>query len=223
MPVNNVDDRTFSEASCVINNEIKPTKEQKTGFFEIRNKINFYVKTCANNVKVVIYIDEQSIEFIAGDAENHINFYIKTDGSFEKEWIKRKEDDGLKYKIKTENVDAICVNDVIEKFKHKLERFEKQKQGLYNARSEIVGCLNWCSDNVRLLIFVDDVLPQPIVITCGKEENQLCIFIKIDGTIKPVWEKRTWIKHILDFLSEFISSDTLVTIARAIVAKKCSV
>lgn len=84
----NVDDRTLSNASWIINEKFKVSNKQKLGFFEVRDKINCYVKTCANNVKVVIYIDEQSIEFIAGDAENHLIFYIKSDGSIEAQWIK---------------------------------------------------------------------------------------------------------------------------------------
>lgn len=110
------------------------------------------------------------------------------------------------------------MNDVIEMFKHKLESFEKQKQGLYSARNKIVGLVNSCSNNVQLSIFVDDVLPQPIVIRAGKEENQLCIFIKSDGTVEDAWKKKTWKKRISDWFRVFVSTDTLGTIARAIIA-----
>lgn len=86
--VNNVDEKTLCEAFRRFNGHLKLSDEQKRSFFEVRNNINCILKNRSNNVKVVIYIDDQDIPIIAGNAENHINFYIKSDASYKKEWIK---------------------------------------------------------------------------------------------------------------------------------------
>lgn len=93
------------------------------------------------------------------------------------------------------------MHDEMQKFTHKFEGAEKQKQGFYNVREKINGLVGFFSDNIRLSLIVDDILPKPIVFKAGKEENQLCIFIKSDGTLYWEWEKRTWKKNFL------ISSD----------------
>lgn len=95
------------------------------------------------------------------------------------------------------DVDANVLTDVLQQFMHKFEDFENQKQGLYNARDEIVDLVNGCSDNVCLSIFVDDVLDQPIVIKSG-DKNVLFISIKCNGTLKSTWKKRTIEKHLKD-------------------------
>lgn len=118
----------------------------------------------------------------------------------------RKEDDGLNYEIDTEKVDTQIVHNEIQKFKHKFEGAEKQKQALYNVRNKIDELVGFWSKNIRLSLIVDDVLPKPIVIKAGKGENQLCIYINSDGTHTHVWEKRTWLKEITDIGKQVISS-----------------
>lgn len=214
--VNNVDEKTLCEAFRRFNGHLKLSDEQKRSFFEVRNNINCILKNRSNNVKVVIYIDDQDIPIIAGNAENHINFYIKSDASYKKEWIKRKEDDDLKYEIDTKKVDARTVHDEIQKFKHKFEGDEKQKQALYKVRDEIDGLVSFGSNNIRFSLFVDDVLPEPIVFKAGKEENQLCIYINSDGTHSCVWEKKTFGKKCIDNCKSVIFSETFRNFASSV-------
>lgn len=105
----------------------------------------------------------------------------------------------------------------MQKFTHKFEGAEKQKQGFYNVREKINGLVGFFSDNIRLSLIVDDILPKPIVFKAGKEENQLCIFIKSDGTLYWEWEKRTWKKKFFDFFRHVFSSETFHRIAQDLI------
>lgn len=214
--VENVDEKTLCDF-LKDHKEIKLSDEQKRSYFKVRNNINCILKNRSNNVKVVIYIDNDYVPITAGNAENHINFYINNDASFEMEWLKRKEDDDLKYEIDTEKVDARIVHEEIQKFKHKFEGVEKQKQALYNIRNKIDELVGFGSNNIRLSLIFDDVLPKPIVFKAGKEENQLCIYINSDGTQSCVWEKRTWKKRIFDFFRHVLSSETFHRIAQGLI------
>lgn len=86
--VDSVDEKTLCDV-LTDHTDLKLSDEQKRSYFKVRNNINSILKNRANNVKVVIYIDNQYIQIIAGNAENHINFYINSDdSSFELEWRK---------------------------------------------------------------------------------------------------------------------------------------
>lgn len=200
---NLVDEKVLNNVLLKYEHRFERFKNQKDGFLGLRNNINGIVKSCAKNVRVVIYVEDvfdQPVEIIAGDAESHINIYIKSDGSDKKEWKKRKEDANLNFTIIREDVEANVLNDVFQQFIHKFEGFENQKQGLYSARDEIVGLVDGCSDNVCLSIFVDDVLDQPIVIKNG-EDNVLFISIRSNGTLKSTWKKRTIMKKGKDLIN----------------------
>lgn len=212
--VDNVDEKTLCDV-LTDHKDFKLSNEQKRGYFEVRNNINCTLKNRANNVKVVIYIDNAYIQIIAGKAENHINIYINSDASVKKEW--REENDDLEYEIDVEKVNAKSVHDEMQKFTHKFEGAEKQKQGFYNVREKINGLVGFFSDNIRLSLIVDDILPKPIVFKAGKEENQLCIFIKSDGTLYWEWEKRTWKKKFFDFFRHVFSSETFHRIAQDLI------
>lgn len=88
--VDNVDEKTLCDV-LTDHKDFKLSNEQKRGYFEVRNNINCTLKNRANNVKVVIYIDNAYIQIIAGKAENHINIYINSDASVKKEWVSWKE------------------------------------------------------------------------------------------------------------------------------------
>lgn len=133
--VDNVDEKTLCDV-LKDHKEIKLSDEQKRSYFKVRNNINCILKNRSNNVQVLIYIENEYILIIAGNAENHINFYINNDASFEKEWLKREEDDDLKYEIDTKKINAKSVHDEIQKFNYKFEGAEKQKQGFYNVREK---------------------------------------------------------------------------------------
>lgn len=200
-----VNEKTLCGVFRKFNDKLKLSDEQKKGFFKVRNNINCILKNRSNNVQVLIYIENEYILIIAGNAENHINFYINNDASFEKEWLKD-----------TKKINAKSVHDEIQKFNYKFEGAEKQKQGFYNVREKINGIVRLCSDNIRLSLIVDDILPIPIVFKAGKEENQLCIFIKSDGTLYCEWEKKTWKKRIVDF-SRVVSSDAVLRVAQGLI------
>lgn len=88
-------------------------------------------------------------------------------------------------------VDAEVLNAALVKNKQHFNGFDLQKRAYYNLRDDIHQYVKTCANNVRLIIYVDDVLDQPIKISAGKTENELCITIKIDGTLKVKWTKET--------------------------------
>lgn len=55
-----------------------------------------------------------------------------------------------------------------------------------------------CCDNVRITVFFDDILDEPLVVPIGKEENCLQITFKQDGRVKYNWTKQTWSKFFRD-------------------------
>lgn len=43
-----------------------------------------------------------------------------------------------------------------------------------------------------MVIYIDEVLDQPITVVVGKEENRLRITIKKDGRVTFFWTKENW-------------------------------
>lgn len=50
-----------------------------------------------------------------------------------------------------------------------------------------------CAENVKLDIYVNDVLDKPIIISSGSKENYLQITIRNDGTVIRKWIRIPWI------------------------------
>lgn len=77
----------------------------------------------------------------------------------------------------------------------------EQKKAFYCIRDEIDEDLKLCADNVLVFIYVNNVLDEPMVISSGSEDNELCITIRNDGSVRREWKKITWV--ILDKISVF--------------------
>lgn len=92
------------------------------------------------------------------------------------------------------------MDNVVQMFMHRFLDFEAQRQGFFDARDKIHDLVKMCSDNVKIFIFVDDVLGtcKPIVICAGKMENVVHITVKTSGIVTHDWKKKSWQKRVYE-------------------------
>lgn len=90
------------------------------------------------------------------------------------------------------NVEAL--EDAFQTYMHRFVHIEPQRHAFYNVRDMIHDLVKFCVDNVKIVIFVDDVLKKSIIISTEKTENELHFTIKTDGTVTKSWTKETWKK-----------------------------
>lgn len=70
--------------------------------------------------------------------------------------------------------------------------FDNQKNAFYNIQVEIDEDMKlYAAENVKLVIYVNDVLDKPIIISSGSKENHLQITIRNDGTVIRKWIRIT--------------------------------
>lgn len=82
--------------------------------------------------------------------------------------------------------------------KHKFHDYSMLREAFYKVRNKIFETVKTCSDNVRVVIYIDDVLDEPIIVRIGAEENRLRISIRTDGKASYSWTKETWSKVFRD-------------------------
>lgn len=97
-----------------------------------------------------------------------------------------------------QKVTVEAVDDVVQMFLHRFLDFEAQRKGFFDVRDKIHDLVKMCSDNVQIVIFVNDVLGKSIVICAGKMENVVHITIKNSGIVTHDWKKKQCKKHVYD-------------------------
>lgn len=90
------------------------------------------------------------------------------------------------------------MDNVVQMFMHRFLDFEVQRQGFFDARDKIHDLVKMCSDNVKIIIFVNDVLGKPIVICAGKMKNVVHITVKTSGIVTLDWKKKLWKKRVYE-------------------------
>lgn len=92
------------------------------------------------------------------------------------------------------------MDNVVQMFMHRFLDFEAQRQGFFDARDIIHDLVKMCSDNVKIFIFVNDVLGscKPIVICAGKMENVVHITVKTSGIVTHDWKKISLKNHVYE-------------------------
>lgn len=170
---------------------------QRQTFYNIRYRIHDLVKTFADNVQISLYVDDvfdKPLIISAGKKENELDIIIKIDGTLEERWKKET----CSYKTEIEEVNVEAVDNVVQMFMHRFLDFEVQRQGFFDARDKIHDLVKMCSDNVKIFIFVNDVLGKPIVICAGKMKNVVHITVKTSGIVTHDWKKKCWKKHVYE-------------------------
>lgn len=84
--------------------------------------------------------------------------------------------------------------------KKKFEGHQREKEAFYCIRDGFTPLIESCADNVRVALYVDDILDEPIIVGIGDEENRLRITIKTNGTVTYGWINETWGKIFRDAL-----------------------
>lgn len=90
--------------------------------------------------------------------------------------------------------------------KEKIKDKKYVQDGLSQVRSKINETVRGCADNVRVLIYIDGVLDEPMVFSHGKEENRLVITMKSNGEIDYTWGDKSLGKYVRDGFSSFANS-----------------
>lgn len=76
--------------------------------------------------------------------------------------------------------------------KKKFEGHQREREAFYCIRDGFTPMIESCANNVRVVLYVDDILDEPIVVKMGDQENRLRITIKTNGTVTYNWDKETW-------------------------------
>lgn len=75
--------------------------------------------------------------------------------------------------------------------KKKFEGHQQQRKAFYCIRDGFTPLIETCADNVEVVLYVDDILDEPIIVRIGNQKNRLVITIKTNGTVKYIWTKET--------------------------------
>ena len=94
-------------------------------------------------------------------------------------------------------LDDEVLTKAFQRIKHNLNEL-KIREAFYNVRDEIHEYVKTCERNIRVVIYFDDVLDDPLVVVVGPGENRLRITIKRNGTVTYSWTKETWAKFFRD-------------------------
>lgn len=192
-----VDARALNDEYVIHKQYFAAFNLQRNAYYNLRDNIPSYLKTCADNVELVIYVDdvlEQPIHVRAGKGENGVAITIRIDGTLAVKWTKET----CSYEIKIKEVNVEAVDNIIQMFMHRLLDFEAQRQGFFDARDKIHNLVKICSDNVKIVIFVDGVLDKSIAICAGEMQNVVHITIQTSGIVTHNWMKKSWKKHVYD-------------------------
>lgn len=79
----------------------------------------------------------------------------------------------------------------LERLRYILSNHGATKNTLCTLRDNIQRMIEGCADNIKITIYLDDVLDGFIEIMAGQEENLLSISIKSNGDMTHSWNRRT--------------------------------
>lgn len=83
------------------------------------------------------------------------------------------------------------------RFIYNAKRLPELKQKLNVIEAEILRCFN-AFDDVCVIVYIDDVLDDPIEITKGNGKSRLRLTIQANGTVSYAWTEEAWTKVLKD-------------------------
>ncbi|XP_078318198.1 uncharacterized protein LOC144620654 [Crassostrea virginica] len=167
----------------------------KKALYTLRDRIQPMIDGCADNIKITIYLDDVlngSIEIKAGQAENCLRITIKNNGDIIHNWTKTIEE--LTFECGKDEVHA-TIQKASGTLKHILRDHDATREALNTVRDEIQNEIEKYADNVKVMIYLDEVLDGSIEIRVGRAENQVRVSIKSNGEIK-YYMKRTFLEKV---------------------------
>lgn len=72
------------------------------------------------------------------------------------------------------------------------------KRVFFQLRGGIHNFVSGCVKNVKVTIYIDEVLEDPIEVIAGAGDNELVITIDENADVSYDWTKETWSKKIKD-------------------------
>ncbi|XP_062605066.1 uncharacterized protein LOC134266878 [Saccostrea cucullata] len=109
----------------------------------------------------------------------------------------------------TEHITHQDLNKAFNRVKEKFNGFNAVKKSFREIRNKLHEIVRSFSNNVRVVIYVDDILDDPIILEAGNAENELLIAIDPEGEYTYSWPKKTWSKVFSDVwegLKSFVGS-----------------
>lgn len=101
------------------------------------------------------------------------------------------------FKERGEVIDEELIR-VFVRVKWKFNDYDEFREVFYDVWDDIIEVVKICFDNVRVVIYIDDVFDDLIVVGIGVEENWFWIFIRSNGKVLYSWIKEMWSKIFCD-------------------------
>lgn len=97
------------------------------------------------------------------------------------------------------------LHEAFVRVKEKFKGHEQKREAFYSIRDGFCAMIQSCAKDVVVVLYVDDILDEPIKVDIGKQRNRLRITIKTNGTVTYRWTKETW-KKIFKDVKESVES-----------------
>lgn len=107
-------------------------------------------------------------------------------------------DEDFFFSKESDELNDETLNKAFQRVYDNFDGYDELKEAFCDIRDEIHNFVRSCADNVIVVIYIDEVLREPIKAGVGKEENRLRITIKSGGKVTYSWTKETWSKIFYD-------------------------
>lgn len=91
-----------------------------------------------------------------------------------------------------------ALNAAFARVKNKFVNRQDLKRAFLSVRDGINQVVQGCVNNVKVVIYIDEVLDEPIVVNAGEKENKLRITIQPGGNVTYSWTYETFSKILYD-------------------------
>nr|XP_034312015.1 uncharacterized protein LOC117684354 [Crassostrea gigas] len=95
-------------------------------------------------------------------------------------------------------LDHKALHNAFKRIKEKFKDHSELKTAFYKLRGKIHTFIGNCVNNVKVTIYIDEVLDDPIEIRAGAGENDFIITIDKDANVTYSWTRETWGKVLRD-------------------------
>lgn len=75
---------------------------------------------------------------------------------------------------------------------------QKLKEAFADIQELITQTVRNCADNIKVIIYMDEVLDDPVITTVGQGENKLLITLDSDNGVDFTWTEETLAKAFWD-------------------------
>lgn len=91
-----------------------------------------------------------------------------------------------------------ALHNAFKRVKDNFKDHDDLKKVFYKLRGGIHNFVSGCVQNVKVSIYIDEILEDPIEVLAGAGDNELVITIDENADVSYEWTKETWSKIIKD-------------------------